>query len=182
MFISAVASRKLAEQEKAALKIGSGEAIEDQTEDGVDPEKAEENQDEGKPDTTKKASVSRGESKQSHTSQETGKKAEGKKGAAANKESLAQAVPDLEEDELCRDCAIIAVSMGTAVTGAKLKGASLYEHLAKVSGKEVVYIISFKYFKFHTLFSHVLRRKLHLIEVNAIRRKSTQVRVSPCKS
>ena len=50
---------------------------------------------------------------------------------------LAQTVPDLEEDELCRDCAIIAVSMGTAVIGARIKGVSLYDHLAKLSGKEV---------------------------------------------
>ncbi|XP_078358636.1 enolase 4-like [Oculina patagonica] len=122
---------KLAEQEKTALKVDSSEGIEVQTEEGLDLEKAEDNQ-----DTSKKSNVSRGESKQSHISQETAKKADGKKGAAANKDSLAQAVPDLEEEELCRDCAMIAVSMGTAVTGAKIKGVSLYEHLAKLSGKE----------------------------------------------
>ena len=132
-----VASRKLADQEKTALKVDSGEGVDDQTEEGVDSEKAGDNQGEGKVDITKKSSVSRGESKQSHISQDTGKKTDGKKSTAPNKDPLAQAMPDLEEDELCRDCAMIAVSMGTAVTGAKIKGVSLYEHLAKLSGKEV---------------------------------------------
>lgn len=137
-FFSAVAFRKLVEQEKTALKIDSSEGVENQTEEGEGLERAEDHQEEGKPDTTKKStSVSRGESKQSHLSQDTGKKADGKKSTAANKESLVQGIPDLEEDELCRDCAMIAVSMGTAVTGAKIKGVSLYNHLAKLSGKEV---------------------------------------------
>ena len=130
--------RKLEEQEKAALKVVNSEGIGNQTEEGVDTDKAEENQDEGKPDASKKPIVSRGESKQSHTSQDTGKKTENRKqGTAPNKDSLAQVIPDLEEEELCRDCAMIAVSMGMAVTGAKIKGVSLYEHLARVSGKEV---------------------------------------------
>jgi len=129
--------QKLEEQEKATSKLDSGEGIEDQTEEGMDTDKAEENQDEGKPDATKKPIVSRGGSKQSHASQDTSKKTDGKKSTAPNKDSLAQVVLDLEEEELCRDCAMIAVSMGTAVTGAKVKGAPLYEHLAKVSGKEV---------------------------------------------
>ena len=128
--------RKLEEQEKAASKVDSGEGNEDQAEEETD--KTEENQDDSKPEATKKPSVSRGESKQSHTSQETTKKADGKKqGTAPNKDSLVQVVPDLVEEEICRDCAMIGVSMGTAVTGAKVKGVSLYEHLAKVSGKEV---------------------------------------------
>ena len=134
-----LAYRKLADQGKTALKVDSSEGIDDQPEEGVDSEKAEGNQDEGKLDTTKKSNISRGESKQSHISQDTGKKADGKKGAASNKDSLTQTVPDLEEEELCRDCAMIGVSMGTAVTGAKIKGVSLYEHLAKLSGKEVFY-------------------------------------------
>ena len=134
---TATICRKLEEQEKAASKPDSGEGIDDQTE-GMGADKAEENQDDAKPDTAKKPSVSRGESKQSHTSQDTGKKTDSKKtGTAPNKDSMVQVVPDLEEEELCRDCAMIAVSMGTAVTGAKIKGAALYEHLAKVSGKEV---------------------------------------------
>lgn len=132
-----VASRKLLEQENSALKIDSSEAVEDQTGEGEGSERAEDNQEEGKLDTTKKSNVSRGESKQSHLSQDTGKKTDGKKSTAGNKELLAQTVPDLEEDELCRDCAMIAISMGTAVTGAKIKGVSLYDHLAKVFGKEV---------------------------------------------
>ena len=132
-----MASRKLLEQENSASKIDSGEAVEDQTGEGEGSERDEDNQEEGKPDTTKKSNVSRGESKQSHLSQDTGKKTDGKKSTAGNKEVLAQTVPDLEEDELCRDCAMIAVSMGTAVTGAKIKEVSLYEHLAKLSGKEV---------------------------------------------
>lgn len=120
------------EQEKVSVKIDDSDHVEDQTEEGVEPDKAEENQ-----DTNKKPNVSRGESKQSHISQDTGKKAESKKGTAANKESLAQVVPDLEEDEVCKDCAMIGVSMGMAITGAKLKGVSLYQHLAKLCGKEV---------------------------------------------
>lgn len=137
--IMTVSCRKLEEQEKNASKVDNNEGIENQTEEGVDTDKADENQDEGKPDASKKPSVSRGESKQSHTSQDTGKKTENRKqGTAPNKDSLAQVVPDLEEEELCRDCAMIAVSMGMAVTGAKIKGVSLYEHLAiSVSGKEV---------------------------------------------
>lgn len=131
VFFSPVASRKLSEQENPA------EVVEDQIGEGEGSERDEDNQDEEKPDTIKKSYVSRGESKQSHLSQDTGKKTDGKKSTAGNKESLAQTVPDLEEDELCRDCAMIAVSMGTAVTGAKIKGVSLYEHLAKLSGKEV---------------------------------------------
>jgi len=130
-----VASRKLLEQENSSSKIDSSEAVEDQTGEGEDLERAEDNQEEGKPDATKKSNVSRGESKQSYLSQDTGKKTDGKKG---NKELLTQTIPDLEEDELCRDCAMIAVSMGTAVTGAKIKGVSLYDHLAKLSGKEVL--------------------------------------------
>ena len=132
-----MASRKLLEQENSALNIDSSDAVEDQTGEGEDSERAEDNQEEGKPDTTKK-SVSRGESKQSHLSQDTGKKTDGKKSTAGNKELLAQTVPDLEEDELCRDCAMIAVSMGTVITGAKIKGVSLYDHLAKLYGKEVL--------------------------------------------
>ena len=131
-----MASRKLLEQENSASKIDSSEAVEDQIGEGEGSERDEDNQ-QGKPDTTRKSNVSRGESKQSHLSQDTGKKTDGKKGTAGNKELLVQTVPDLEEDELCRDCAMIAVSMGTAVAGAKIKGVSLYEHLAKVSGKEV---------------------------------------------
>lgn len=147
-FFSPVVSRKLVEQENSALKIDSSEVVEDQTGEGEGSERAEDNQEERKPDTTKKFSISRGESKQSHLSQDTGKKADGKKGTAGNKELLAQAVPDLEEDELCRDCAMIAVSMGTAVTGARIKGVSLYEHLAKLSGKEV-FLISICLFDFN---------------------------------
>lgn len=113
----------------------------------MDTDKADENQDEGKPDATKKPIVSRGGSKQSHASQDTSKKTDGKKSTAPNKDSLAQVVLDLEEEELCRDCAMIAVSMGTAVTGAKVKGAPLYEHLAKVSGKEVMLVRYFLFFK-----------------------------------
>lgn len=129
--------QKLLEQENSASKIDNSEAVEDQIGEGEGSERDEDNQEEGKPDTTKKSNVSRGESKQSHLSQDTGKKTDGKKSIAGNKELLAQTVPDLEEDELCRDCAIIAVSVGTAVTGAKIKGLSLYEHLAKLSGKEL---------------------------------------------
>ena len=133
-----MASRKLLEQENSSSKIDSSEAVEDQPGEGEDSERAEDNQEEGKADATKKSNVSRGESKQSYLSQDTGKKTDGKKGTAGNKELLAQTIPDLEEDELCKDCAMIAVSMGTAVTGAKIKGVSLYDHLAKLSGKEVI--------------------------------------------
>lgn len=132
-----MASRKLLEQENSASKIDGSEAVEDQIGEGEGSERDEDNQEEGKPDTNKKSNVSKGESKQFHLSQDTSRKTDGKKSIAGNKELLAQTVPDLEEDELCRDCAMIVVSMGTAVTGAKIKGVSLYEHLAKLSGKEV---------------------------------------------
>ena len=134
--MTTVTCRKLEEQENATSKVDNSEGMDNQTEEGTD--KADENQDEGKPDASKKPSVSRGESKQSHTSQDTGKKTDNRKhGTVSNKESLTQVIPDLEEEEICRDCTMIAVSMGMAVTGAKIKGVPLYEHLARVSGKEV---------------------------------------------
>lgn len=117
------------EEERQSLHINNNDCDKDQTEEELEPEKAE--------DSNKKSNMSRGESKQSQTSQDTSKKGDSKRGTAGIKESQAQLVPDLEEEEICRDSAIIGVSMGTVVTGAKIKGLSLYQHLAKLVGKEV---------------------------------------------
>ena len=64
-----IAVRKLEEQEKAASKVDSSENIENETEENVDADKGEGSQIESRADTSKKPSMSRGESKQSHTSQ-----------------------------------------------------------------------------------------------------------------
>ena len=117
------------EEERQSLQINNNDCDKDQTEEELEPEKAE--------DSNKKSNMSRGESKQSQISQDTSKKGDSKRGTAGIKESQAQLVPDLEEKEICRDAAIIGVSMGTVVTGAKIKGLSLYQHLAKLVGKEV---------------------------------------------
>lgn len=66
-----LAIRKLEEQEKAASKVDSSENIENETEEDVDADKGEGRQIESRADTSKKPSMSRGESKQSHTSQVT---------------------------------------------------------------------------------------------------------------
>lgn len=121
--------QKMIEEEKPSVQIDSNDHDEDQTEEELEPDKAE--------DSNKKSNVSRGESKQSQISQDTSKNAESKKGTVATKESQAQMVPDLEEEEICRDCAMIGVSIGAAVTGAKIKGVSLYKHLAKLVGREM---------------------------------------------
>ena len=121
--------RKMLEEERQSLNINNNDCDKDQTEEELEPEKAE--------DSNKKSNMSRGESKQSQISQDTSKKGDSKRGTAGIKESQAQLAPDLEEEEICRDAAIIGVSMGTVVTGAKIKGLSLYQHLAKLVGKEV---------------------------------------------
>ena len=54
---------------------------------------------------------------------------------------MTQVIPDLDEEVLCTDCAMIGVSMATAITGAKIKGAPLYEHLAFLSGKKVFFCL-----------------------------------------
>ena len=129
--------RKLEEQEKSASNVDT-EGTEDQADESCDTDKVEEKQDEAKPDANKKSSVSRGETKTSYASQDTTKKADGKKqGAAPNKDPMSHVIPDLQEEELWRDSAMITVSMGIAVTGAKVKGVSLYQHLARVCGREV---------------------------------------------
>ena len=74
-------------------------------------------------------------------SQETSKKTDSKK--QSTKESATQVIPDLDEDVLCTDCAMIGVSMATAITGAKIKGAPLYEHLAFLSGKKVFFCLQY---------------------------------------
>lgn len=66
-----IAGRKLEEQEKAASKVDSSENIEDETEEDVDVDKGEGSQIGSRADTSKKHSMPRGESKQSHTSQVT---------------------------------------------------------------------------------------------------------------
>ncbi|XP_073239427.1 enolase 4-like isoform X2 [Porites lutea] len=128
--------QKLEEQEKAASKVDSSENIENETEEDADADKGEGSQIDSRADTSKKPSMPRGESKQSHTSQETSKKTDSKK--QSTKESVTQVIPDLDEEVLCTDCAMIGVSMATAITGAKIKGAPLYEHLAFLSGKKAV--------------------------------------------
>ncbi|CAH3123330.1 unnamed protein product [Pocillopora meandrina] len=120
--------QKMLEEERQSLHINNNDSDKDQTEEELEPEKAE--------DSNKKSNMSRGESKQSQISQDTSKKGDSKRGTAGIKESQVQVVPDLEEEEICRDAAIIGVSMGTVVTGAKIKGLSLYQHLAKLVGKE----------------------------------------------
>ena len=74
-------------------------------------------------------------------SQETSKKTDSKK--QSTKESVIQVIPDLDEEVLCTDCAMIGVSMATAITGAKIKGAPLYEHLAFLSGKKVFFCLQY---------------------------------------
>ena len=74
-------------------------------------------------------------------SQETSKKTDSKK--QSTKESVTQVIPDLDEEVLCTDCAMIGVSMASAITGAKIKGAPLYEHLAFLSGKKVVFCLQY---------------------------------------
>lgn len=120
--------QKMLEEERQSLHINNNDCDKDQTEEELEPEKAE--------DSNKKSNMSRGESKQSQISQDTSKKGDSKRGTAGIKESQVQLVPDLEEEEICRDSAIIGVSMGTVVTGAKIKGLSLYQHLAQLVGKE----------------------------------------------
>ena len=66
-----IAVRKLEEQEKAASKVDSSENIENETEEDVGADKGEGRQTESRANTSKKPSMSRGESKQSHTSQVT---------------------------------------------------------------------------------------------------------------
>lgn len=66
-----IAIRKLEEQEKAASKVDSNENIENETEEDVDADKGEGSQIDSRADTSKKPSMPRGESKQSHTSQVT---------------------------------------------------------------------------------------------------------------
>ena len=73
-------------------------------------------------------------------SQETSKKTDSKK--QNTKESVTQVIPDLGEEVLCTDCAMIGISMASAITGAKIKGAPLYEHLAFLSGKKVFFLCS----------------------------------------
>ena len=116
--------RKLEEKEK----LKKSKSIPDE---GVDTVISEDNQDE-----TKKSTVSRGDMK--HATQDTSKKTDSKKqGTASNKDTEPQATPDLEEEKVCRDFAMVTVSMGIALTGAKVKGVSLYEHLVGAFGKEV---------------------------------------------
>ena len=74
-------------------------------------------------------------------SQETSKKTDSKK--QSTKESVIQVTPDLDEEVLCTDCAMIGVSMATAITGAKIKGAPLYEHLTFLSGKKVFFCLQY---------------------------------------
>ena len=119
--------RELEEQEK----LIKSESIPDQTDEGVDTLKSEDTHDD-----TKKSTVSKGDVK--HVTQDTSKKTDSKKqGTSSNKGTQPQATPDLEEEKVCRDYTMVTVSMGIALTGAKVKGLSLYEHLAGVFGKEV---------------------------------------------
>lgn len=119
--------QKLEEKEK----LIKSESIPDQTDEGVDTLKSEDNHDD-----TKKSAVSKGDVK--HVTQDTSKKTDSKKqGTSSNKGTQPQATPDLEEEKVCRDYTMVTVSMGIALTGAKVKGLSLYEHLAGVFGKEV---------------------------------------------
>lgn len=64
-----IAIRKLEEQEKSASKVDSSENIENETEEDVDADKGEGSHIDSRADTSKKPSMPRGESKQSHTSQ-----------------------------------------------------------------------------------------------------------------
>lgn len=64
-----IAIRKLEEQEKAASKVDSSENIENETVEDVDADKGEGSQIDSRADTSKKSSMPRVESKQSHTSQ-----------------------------------------------------------------------------------------------------------------
>ena len=56
---------------------------------------------------------------------------------------MTQVIPDLGEEVLCTDCAMIGVSMASSITGAKIKGAPLYEHLAFLSGKKVFFSLQY---------------------------------------
>ena len=120
-------SRKLEEQEK----LKKSKSISDQTDEGVDTLQSEDNHDD-----LKKSTVSKGDIK--HVTQDTSKKTDSKKqGTSSSKDTQPQATPDLEEEKVCRDYTMVTVSMGIALTGAKVKEVSLYEHLAGVFGKEV---------------------------------------------
>lgn len=125
--------QKLEEQEK----VKNEEDLDNQIEKGVDTDISEDSQGD-KPDETKNPTVAKEERKQSHATQDPSKKTDTKKqGTASNKDTQPQAIPDLKEEHVCRDCAMVAVSMGIAATGATIKGVSVYEHLARVFGKEM---------------------------------------------
>ncbi|KAK2572193.1 Gag-Pol polyprotein [Acropora cervicornis] len=100
--------QKLEEQEK----LKKSESIPDQTDEGVDTLKSEDNHDD-----TKKSTVSKGDVK--HVTQDTSKKTDSKKqGTSSNKGTQPQATPDLEEEKVCRDYTMVTVSMGIALTDA----------------------------------------------------------------
>ena len=73
-----------------------------------------------------------GESKQEVYKKPAGSQ-ESKRQTTLNKESLGHMVPDLEEEEVFRDYAMLSVSMVTAVAAATLKNCPLYEHLSQTA-------------------------------------------------
>lgn len=54
-----------------------------------------------------------------------------------NKDSGIQLVPDMEEESVTIDYAILGVSMVTVMAAATLKSCSVFEHLVKLSSRKV---------------------------------------------